>query len=216
MATLRYEIPIAPVSQQAASDSKAALKSQVQTIISKDDFFLTGEVRVNIDWMVHDRIRYETDQAPDIDNIIKPTLDAITGPSGILIDDCQVQRVNCGWIDSPDETQRFSIEIDYFEDEQIPSREVLFVQFENGLCFPFDKSLPDSLTKTLIEHLVERLAARDKILQLTGSHRTALHIMPIQRFFHRTRIHGFPVVTYRSFLEQTDQGLANNAVNPSG
>ena len=90
MTTLRYEIPTAPVSQQATSDSKAGLKSQVQAIISKANLFLTGEVRVNIDWMVHDRIRYETDQAPDIDNVIKPTLDAITGPSGILIDDCQV------------------------------------------------------------------------------------------------------------------------------
>ena len=52
-----------------------------------------------IEWTVHEQDRYESDAAPDVDNILKPLLDGLCGPEGVLIDDCQVQAVDCRWID---------------------------------------------------------------------------------------------------------------------
>lgn len=205
MRSLRFHIPTATVSQQASGSSKAQLKEAVRKAISKTEVFLTGEVRLSVDWMIHDRIRYETDTAPDVDNILKPTIDALTGPDGILIDDCQVQRVNCGWIDWTSEEQAFDVEIEYFEDEMISSRDIFFVQFANGLCFPFERDLPNEITETLVQHLNDRLAARDAIASLTGNYHTALYVMPIQRFFHRTRIQGFPVLPHTQFMTNKPQ-----------
>jgi Holliday junction resolvase RusA-like endonuclease len=202
MRLLSFHIPFAPVSQQASGAAKSDLKSVVRKVISGTDFFLTGEVRLNLDWRIHDRIRYETDTAPDIDNILKPTIDALTGPDGVLLDDCQIQRVNCGWIDWNKDEQAFDIELEYFEDELIPSRNIIFVQFNNGLCFPFAKDLPEDITAELVAHLVKRLETRDRIVSLTDSYHAGLYIMPIQRFFHRSRVRGFAVIEHKKILKR--------------
>ncbi len=183
MRTLRVEIPVAPVSQQASGLDKAALKQQIQTALQPYELFLTGEVRLNIDWMIHDRLRYETDTAPDVDNILKPTIDALCGPSGVLIDDCQIQRVNCGWIDSSDETkQALTLEIEYVEDEVIESKEIFFIQFPKGLCFPIEKDIPNRIGRQFVQILTLRLDSRKQIVDASGDYHLGLYVMPIQRF----------------------------------
>jgi len=47
-----------------------------------------GDVKVSIEWTLHEQDPYESDAAPDVDNILKPLLDVLCGPDGILIDDC--------------------------------------------------------------------------------------------------------------------------------
>jgi hypothetical protein len=37
---------------------------------------LSGDVQVGIEWTLHEEARYEQDAAPDVDNILKPLLDA--------------------------------------------------------------------------------------------------------------------------------------------
>ncbi|MCI5130534.1 MAG: RusA family crossover junction endodeoxyribonuclease [Candidatus Electrothrix sp. EH2] len=72
--------------------------------------------------------RYETDTSADIDNIIKPLLDSLCGPSGILIDDNQVQCVTCYWLDTSDyESEKINISIDYIDDEYISKEGLIFI-----------------------------------------------------------------------------------------
>ena len=149
MHSLRFHISTAPVSQQASGTVKADFKATVRSAISNTAFFLTGEVRLNVDWMIHDRIRYETDTAPDVDNILKPTIDALTGPDGVLIDDCQVQRVNCGWIDSSSDDQSVDIELEYFKDEMIPSRTSCLFALKTVCVFRSKRSCQTKLCRCL-------------------------------------------------------------------
>lgn len=203
MRILKIEIPVAPVSLQAGRDDKEPLKAEIRRIIAPYKLFLTGEVRLNIDWMIHDRLRYETDTAPDVDNILKPLIDSLCGPEGLLIDDCQIQRVNCGWIDWNRDDQMLHIEIEYFDDELIESRNLFFIQFAKGLCFPFQKDLPVDTIAMLANHLADRLKMRDELVSRTGDYHVGFCTMPIQRFFHRTRIHGFDVISLDDYLEES-------------
>src|SRR5207244_5710585 len=49
---------------------------------------LTGEVAVEVEWVLHERYRWESGlmlTTPDVDNIVKPLLDALCGPDALLI-----------------------------------------------------------------------------------------------------------------------------------
>jgi Holliday junction resolvase RusA-like endonuclease len=201
-----YRIAAPPVSQQSPRETKGILKAIIHREIQKETRFLTGEVKLHLEWMIHDRLRYETDSAADVDNILKPTIDALCGPDGILIDDCQVQHVSCGWIDWTLDEQAFTIEIEYVEDEVIGSRQIFFVRFSNGLCFPLQKGL-SAWNAEIVGYLSKCLEARDSLVKATGDYYLGLSMMPIQRFFHRSRIHGFEVIEVEQFLsEQADGG----------
>ena len=196
MRTLRFEIPQAPASRQSSARKRAAIKAAIRKNIAGAGFFLTGEVRLSVEWLINEKIRYETDTAPDLDNILKPTIDSLTGPNGILFDDCQIQRVECAWIDRECENQAFILEIAYVEDMLMRSRKVVFVQFRNGLCFPFDARSPADINLKLADHLDLTIDAQRKLEEIPDDYHAATNIMPIQRFFHRTRIKGFEVVRF--------------------
>jgi Holliday junction resolvase RusA-like endonuclease len=92
-------VDVEPVSLQSTREKKDIITTAIREEIKAYDFIYTGDVQVEIEWLVHQRKRYETHLAPDVDNIIKPILDALCGPVGILINDCQVQFVSSHWID---------------------------------------------------------------------------------------------------------------------
>jgi Holliday junction resolvase RusA-like endonuclease len=99
---LEFTISGPPVSQQSTRSEKDKFAELMRKQIGNSPYLLSGDVRVEIEWSLHEQYRYESDAAPDVDNILKPLLDALCGPQGVLIDDCQVQAVDCRWIDWPD------------------------------------------------------------------------------------------------------------------
>ena len=111
---------------------KQKLKNAILQVIKGATYYLTGEVQIEIEWLVHERERYETDSSPDIDNIVKPMLDALSGLHGILIDDCQVQAVSCHWIDWTRNDHQINLRIKYFPDEWTLKDSLLFVDFGNN------------------------------------------------------------------------------------
>src|SRR5689334_14388427 len=97
---MTFSVVAEPVSGQAKDRSRRAdLKSAIGRLLKPIQYLLSGEVRLSIEWVIHEKERYETDRAPDVDGILKPLLDALTGPDGLIIDDSQVQSVCCSWID---------------------------------------------------------------------------------------------------------------------
>lgn len=86
-----------PASLQSRRSKKGQASAISAAIASDTDQIFLGDVSVSIEWLVEEEDRYLSD-APDIDNILKPILDALCGPEGILIDDVQVQQIDVRWL----------------------------------------------------------------------------------------------------------------------
>lgn len=202
--SLELTLALAPVSQQADAEAKLALREAVHTITRTAGFLLTGDVKLSVEWLVSEQARYETDRSPDIDNILKPLIDSFAGPEGLLIDDNQLQHVSCSWIDWNNENEQLRIELMFSPDEWISKKGLIFIQFENGLCLPIPGSDAPHERIGWLNAYTNLLAAR-KNADATGiPYAWARVLMPRQRVFHRTRIHGFTVLSepeFRAFCE---------------
>ena len=86
-----------PVSIQAKRTVRDAYMARVKAELTQYKFILTGPLTLDITWHVSAKSRYETDAKADIDNCIKPIVDAFTGPDGIMVDDCQLKGLYICW-----------------------------------------------------------------------------------------------------------------------
>lgn len=66
---IQFTLPLAPVSQQASPEAKAKFKTAILNIVQPLEYILTGDVQIEIEWLIREQIRYELDISPDIDNI---------------------------------------------------------------------------------------------------------------------------------------------------
>lgn len=93
------ESSIPPVSLQATSARKREFKALLSEAIGKNTTtHFVHDVKVEFTWKIEEQRRYETHIVADLDNLLKPLLDAATGPTGVLIDDNQVQQIGASWI----------------------------------------------------------------------------------------------------------------------
>jgi len=189
-----FELSIAPVSQQANAAAKIAVTNEIRSITRSLEYILTGDVKIEIEWLIHEKLRYESDQAPDVDNIIKPLLDGLCGPEGLLIDDCQVQSVACYWIDWTREDQQIAVKVSYMRDDWLKKKNLFFVQYPKGLCFPVNGDLPNEALSLILNRVEAMLADREELQQLSNDYYFSKAVLPIQRFFHRTRVSSFSVI----------------------
>jgi Holliday junction resolvase RusA-like endonuclease len=194
-----FSFPFGPVSLQAASSLKETVKAQFRAHLPTTEFLLSGDVSLEIQWFLHESTRYESDTAPDVDNILKPLLDSITGPQGILIDDTQVQHVSCSWLDWTSFEQRLEIRIRFSPDLFVAKDNLVFVDFGNALCFPLHTDAPPGALELLVNHIELQLKARQELRKLSWDYYSAQGIMPIQRFFHRSRLAKFKVMPLSIF-----------------
>jgi Holliday junction resolvase RusA-like endonuclease len=209
---IKLEMP--PVSQRAAKQRKATLTAAIQREIAEAGYFLTGEISIDIEWMVHDRLRYETNWSPDVDNILKPTIDAVAGPNGIMIDDCQIQAISCRWIDWTVDRQRIMIQLRHDPDEWIEKASIAFVRVAHCLYMPIDESLPTEALEVQLSALESMFASRDKLVTEGIDHYTAMRLLPIQRAFHIGRLAGkFRVFDASEF--RTRHGMCQRASGDS-
>ena len=201
--SLQFEVEVAPVSLQASSERRQAVRESVSAAVRQVQYLLSGDVRLEIEWLIHERDRYESDSAPDVDNIIKPMLDGICGPNGLLIDDCQVQAVDCRWIDWTG-NQKVRFLFHFMSDEWVPKASLVFVHIGGNLYMPLNRSAPPKTQLLIIDHWDKMVALRDQIEELTGDYFMARTVMPIQRPFHKSRLREFTLLEsqeIRSALE---------------
>ncbi len=186
-------LPFAPVRFKAARARKDILTKAVRRITSKIPDVLSGEVTVDIEWLIHERERCESHASPDLDNILKPLLDALHGPRGILIDDSQIQALGIHWIDSPREEQTITIRIRHLPDELIPKAGLLFARVHANLCVPLNMNLPPRGLLVLIDNWEAAFRARGELLRSGMNYYGANRVMPIQRPFHSSRLRSFKI-----------------------
>lgn len=192
--SLEFSVSVAPVSLQANSDKKRKLKEEIRRLVQPVKYLLTGEVQVDIEWWIHERERYETSSSPDVDNVIKPLLDAISGPSGLLIDDSQVQAVSCYWVDWNSRSQMIKYRLRFMPDLYIKKEGLRFVHVSDDLCFPLPGVFPPAVSSKYIECVQKAFEANKQFLDLGADYYDARGVMPIQRLFHRGRLHEFEIV----------------------
>jgi Holliday junction resolvase RusA-like endonuclease len=195
---VQFIVPVAPVSFQASPAKKRTVVEAVRAVVRTAGFIFTDDVQVDLLWSINERDRYERDSSADVDNIIKPILDAMSGPDGIMVNDCQVQWISSSWVHSEGEEQ-ITIRVKLVPlSDPFSKRDIYFVHLGNQLCWPLDGSLPLAVNRLLVDNLKERLRFRDEAAATTGSRDAARYLMPSQRFFHRSRLQGFRVVEARA------------------
>lgn len=191
---IEFIIDRPPVSLQSKGNRKKEFKEHVAAKVDKAGFLLSGDVSVRIQWSVHEQKRYETCTSADVDNIVKPLLDAICGPKGILIDDNQVQAIECFWVDSYEyDREQIDIRIKYIPDEYLPKKDLSFICMEKNICIPFWKNhRPEELAIFISAH-EQMLASRDKMIDAGMNYYESKEVMSVQRVFHKSRLKGFDI-----------------------
>ena len=179
-----------PVSLQSSSAKKEFVKSQIKSTTRDINYLLSGDVKVEIQWLVHEQERYESPDSPDMDNIIKPILDGLSGPDGILIDDCQVQTIGSHWIDWTKKEHGINIYIRYTPDEYVAKNDLVFVNVGDNLYFPFHTNIPAKGNLIILDHLRKMTDFKNQILKTTGDYYQTKMFNSTQRIFHKSRIFG--------------------------
>jgi Holliday junction resolvase RusA-like endonuclease len=183
-----------PVSHQAGGAVKRELTDCIRTATRGCQFVITSDVTAEIEWYISERERYESDAVPDVDNIIKPILDALSGPEGLMVNDCQIQSITSYWMGLRSDRQEIMISVrPQFDPFWHAKSAILFVQFGRALCFPIDSTSPPEAQLIILECVERMLQTRDQFSECGYTDSIAGAVMPLQRLFHRTRISGFPV-----------------------
>jgi Holliday junction resolvase RusA-like endonuclease len=193
---LVVEMP--PVSLQAPRKKKDAIIAAIRQAVGDTGYILSGEVKVIIEWLVHPRLKYETLDAPDVDNVTKVTLDALCGPEGVLINDCQVQSLECYWMDWNSSEQRTSIRIQFMNDEWLPKDGLRFVRVKGSLCFPLTSGLPN----WTVLHLLQRIEQAFQVRSQSDDYHLGRSLMPLQQLFHVGRLQGFLILSSAELREE--------------
>lgn len=199
---LSFSFDFEPVSLQSNSQKKEFVKNEIRKITNQIKYVLSGEIKVEIQWLVHEQERYESPNAPDMDNIIKPILDGLSGPNGIIIDDCQVQTIGSHWIDWTKKEHKININIQFVADEFVSKNNLVFVRIDRNLYMPIQSDLPIEAKKILIKYLQKVVDLKNEIYYKTNDYYEAKRIMPIQRLFHKSRINeNFTLLEVEEYLK---------------
>lgn len=205
LGSLNFEMDLQPASLQSSPKLKHRVKNQVASIVKPSEYLLSGEVQVCITWLLHERLRYHGVHSPDIDNILKPLLDGMSGPNGLLVNDCQVQSVHCHWVDWTSDQHRLQFEIRFQPEAWIPKKGVQWVEVRDRLCMPLDTHISPSAQLTLIQAWENMFDTRSVIADRTGDYYTGELVMPCQKPFHRAKLKGYTIVAIDTIKERLKQ-----------
>jgi len=200
------QIPIKPVSLQASRSRKDVVTGAIKSITRTLGYLLTCDIAVKITWFINPEERYEGDDNADVDNIVKPIMDALSGPEGIMVNDCQVQHLTCFWLDRDNMPERIQIDIEYEPDAYFRKDGIMFVQIKDALCMPINGNMPPAAIKTDLDILEAQVKRRDDLVKRGVPVGDARGMLSIQRLFHRTRISGFKVQSIASLRASTESG----------
>ncbi|WP_313399891.1 RusA family crossover junction endodeoxyribonuclease [Stenotrophomonas sp.] len=204
---LRISIFGSPASVQSSKSVKNKYLEQIKDALLRYKFLLTGQLVLEITWLVPAKSRYETDAKADIDNCIKPILDAFTGPAGLFIDDCQLKGLYICWrhIESGDERLDF-----YFNFDPIQwcnKNSLAFIRMDSSLCIFVDTAWPKAEKQLFIDLLKMRQQEKAELEQSNVSYLATVSLMGGSQPFHRSRTCKFPIYSPESFIEG---GCADN------
>ncbi|WP_081650675.1 RusA family crossover junction endodeoxyribonuclease [Paucidesulfovibrio longus] len=185
-----------PVSFQGGGTKKALIKEMLQAQTIEIPWIWVEDVEVQIEWRINDLERYEYPKTPDLDNILKPIIDALCGPNGIIIDDCQIVSITAtclgGFVEGYNgfDVSLFFPDIYFQNNRYILKNNLEFVDIGQGLFVPIDRlsSQNNEYIKKFLVWANSRHANRDE-----GS-------MMLNRFYHKSRVMDFKQVPAHNYL----------------
>lgn len=193
-------IPGAPVSVQSAKAVREAYLATIKSELSRFRFILTGQLSLEIEWLVPAKSRYEMDAKADIDNCLKPIIDAFTGPHGLFINDCQLKGLYICWrhIESSDEILHFQFDFD--PDKWCEKENLAFIKLERGLCCPVSTKWPTPVREAWVEAMRAGEKSKAKLEQLGTPYLALASMAGGSQPFHMTRTAGFRVLSAEDFI----------------
>lgn len=191
-----------PVSYANKSELKQAFKTRVRKELG-NKFVYSHQVTLAITlYLNHEKI-LETPEYGDLDNYAKSICDALKGSGGIIIDDCQIQRIDISWIDVPKESF-FELELRSSPDDFM-SADLKLYQMPDGLYYPVSNLVWDNGSIIEVDQM-NRYFELKALAEMTATKRTLRHqlrqtgtpqfrafqygrrVSPIKWAFHQTRI----------------------------
>ncbi|MEO1353744.1 MAG: RusA family crossover junction endodeoxyribonuclease [Cyanobacteria bacterium J06635_15] len=189
-----------PSSVQASKESRDKYIHSIKSQFKNLEYILTGDIILNVTWLLPSKSRYETDAKADIDNCIKPIIDAFTGSEGLFIDDCQLSGLYICWRHIEAEDERVVFEFEFVASEYSSKDELAFLQLEGALCTPVNLNWPFA-AKAIWAAMLESNQTSKSILEKLGiSYPAVAGFLGSSRPFHRTRVNGFKIMTLNEFL----------------
>lgn len=180
-----------PVSlQNRNGDKQLMMQALAESVAENTTYIFLGDVKVMITWLISPEERYGSHKIPDLDNIVKPILDAVTGPQGVLVDDNQVQALDVGWQDPGVPEVKLEISIQPQIDDRITKSGLFFVEFPRRGCWPVAS---EAHAEIAVPELNQRFEQVQEAIARGMPVEYASMLDPIQRFFPRARLGKFEV-----------------------
>ncbi|MCJ7602391.1 MAG: hypothetical protein MUO63_12955 [Desulfobulbaceae bacterium] len=191
---IRITLYTAPVSLQSKGKQKRTFKEFVRKLTRQVDVIIAGDVGIEVSWYTHEQLRFEAPNFLDVDNISKVIIDAISGPEGVIVDDCVVQHQSCTWIDTCGR-EYIEITISYNDTNCFQKNNLCFLHLGKNLYHIAATDCP----KVFLDTLVKMFQRREKILEDTGDYFATFGSMTIQRLFVRNKLRNFKLLNYEDF-----------------
>ena len=134
--TLTFGISVEPVSLQARRSARQVFDEALSEALGQFDFVIDSQVTLTVHWYGVPRIRWQTDQFPDLDNWLKPLIDSFVGADRLLVDDSLVRSIEVTWHEGLVTESRIGVRLDFDADHRMPKAGLRYAQFDGGLCFP--------------------------------------------------------------------------------
>jgi Holliday junction resolvase RusA-like endonuclease len=195
----QYVLLGSPASVQSKKAVRDAYLKSIRDQLKDNKYLLTGEIMLDIIWLVSAKHRYETDAKSDIDNCIKPIIDAFTGPDGLFVDDCQLRGLYICWRHIESGEERLVFEFKFQGDQYSVKKELGFVQLEEGLCSPVNLDWSTEHRKIWAKVLDEGRLTKDKLEALGAPYLSVSGFLAGNQPFHRSRVTEFPILSLEEF-----------------
>ena len=197
---VEFTVKGSPASVQASRDSRDNYIHSIKNQFKILDYILTGDIILNVTWLLPTKSRYETDAKADIDNCIKPIIDAFTGSEGLFIDDCQLRGLYICWSHIESEDERVVFEFEFVASEYSSKNELAFVRLEGALCTPVNLDWSPAAKAIWADTLKSNQPSKVVLEKLGISYPAVAGFLGSSRPFHMTRVNGFKVVSLSEFL----------------
>lgn len=193
-------VPGAPVSVQSNKAVRNAYLSGIKSQLARFQFLLTGQLILNITWLLSAKSRYETDAKADIDNCLKPIIDAFTGPDGLFVDDCQLQGLYICWRHSDSHGERLLFEFEFTADEYCDKDGLAFLRLERGLCVPVNLHWSPEIRDIWVSMLKKGELTKSVLEALDVGYLPLAGLIGGGQPYHVTRVQSFPLLEIGEYL----------------
>lgn len=195
-----FRVDVEPVSLQSKAFARKAFDGALRDVLHQFDFVIDSQVILTVDWYGVPRVRWQTDRYPDLDNWLKPLIDAFVGADRLLVDDSLVRSVQLTWHEGMVEASSIHVRLDFDGDHTLAKESLRYAQFAAGLCFPMPSDMPTEAVAALVDMCRSTLTALENLEALEVD---SVHTWPLlaNGWIHRSRLGpGFSVVPAADLL----------------